>query len=121
MPSHPPPPGDIVQPDLNAIEEALRDVTFPISKRDLLEQIGEDETIVLGGRNVDLRDLVRDLNDDFFDSEDEFRTVLENALGARGDGAEALVLPAPPTGLPGSREPGARGALDQPALPDDDA
>ena len=123
MPGKPPPPapGPFVQPNLTAIEEAVRDVTFPISKRELMERIDEDETIVIEGRNVELRTLVRDLRDDFFESEDEFRTRLEEAYGDRADGAEAQVLPFPPTGFPEAMPLGEAGASDQPALPDDNA
>jgi hypothetical protein len=119
--AHPPAPGPIVQPNLAAIESAVRDVTFPISKRDLLDQIGEGETVVIGGRNVDLRTLVRDLPDDFFESEDEFRSELEEQLGERGDGAEAITLPAPPSGFPEEMPLDAPGASDQPAIPPDNA
>lgn len=115
----PPAPGPFVQPNLAAIEEAVRDVTFPISKRELMERIPEDETVVMEGRNVDLRTLVRDLNDDFFESEDEFRARLEDAYGDRADGAEAQILPFPPTGFPESMPLKQPGATDQPALPDD--
>lgn len=121
---HPPPPGPVVQPNVTAIENALRNITFPISKREMLDEIGEEETIILGGRNVELRTLVRDLNDDFFDTEDEFRTALEVTYGERiasGERVEAIDLPMPPTGFPEEMPRGAPGASDQPALPDDNA
>ena len=120
-PTHPPVPGPVVQPNLTAIEDMMRDITFPISRRDLIEQISEEDTVILQGRNVELRSLVRQLHDDFFETEDEFRSELETALGERADGAEAIMLPFPPTGFPESMPRGAPGASDQPAIPDDNA
>jgi hypothetical protein len=117
----PPAPSSLVQPNLTAIEDALRDITFPISKRDMLDQIDDEETVVLGGRNADLRTLVRDLNDDYFETEDEFRGALEAAYGDRGDGAEAILLPTPPTGFPADLPLTEPGAIDQPGLPEDNA
>jgi len=120
--SRPPPaPGPVVRPNLAAIEEAVRDVTFPISRRDLVEQIREDDSVILAGRNVDLRSLVRSIADDFFETEDEFRDALERAYADDTEGAEAIVLPFPPTGFPESMPLDAPGASDQPAVPDDNA
>lgn len=73
---HPPPPGDIVTPNFLAVEEALGSVTFPITKGDLLEFVG-DGTALLGGRNVDLRTIILGLNDDVFEDEESFREALE--------------------------------------------
>jgi hypothetical protein len=115
---HPPAPGSIVQPNVSAIENALRDITFPISKKDMIDQIADEDTIVLAGRNVELRQLVRDLPDDFFESEDEFREHLESAML---EGAEAITVPSPPTGFPEEMPLQAPGASDQPALPEDNA
>jgi hypothetical protein len=118
---HPPRPGRFVQPNVSAIENALRDITFPISKRDMLDQIGDEDTVIVGNRNVDLHTLVRDLNDDFFATEDEFRIALEDTYGERVDGAEVLIPPMPPTGFAEEMPLGAPGASDQPALPEDNA
>jgi hypothetical protein len=74
--SHPPAPGPFVEPNLEAIVRAVDRFTFPMSKRDMLDRIDENETVLLNGRNVELRTLVRDLNDDFFEDEDEFRGAL---------------------------------------------
>lgn len=117
---HPPAPGGFVAPNVNLIEEAVRDVTFPISKRELIERIDEDRTVILNGRNVDLRTLVRDLNDDFFESDQEFRDVLLHAYSDL-ERAEAMDLPMPPTGFPETMPRGAPGRSDQPALPEDNA
>ena len=70
----------MVTPNFLMVEEAVGNVTFPISKRELMEHLG-DGTTLFNGRNVDLHDLVRDLNDDYFESEDEFRTALELQYG----------------------------------------
>jgi len=121
MPEHPPAPGPMVEPNVNAIENALRDITFPISKRDMLDQIGEEETVVLAGRNVELREIVRDLHDDFFESEDEFRTELQDALAGQADSAETITMPTPPGSFPEEMPLDAPGASDQPALPEDNA
>ncbi len=75
----PPAPGPLMQPHHAAVEEAVQDVTFPISKRELMQQVA-DKTALVNGRNVDMRELVRDLNDDFFESEDEFREALDTVL-----------------------------------------
>lgn len=121
MAGHPPAPGPFVRPNLGAIEEALRPITFPISKRDILDQLSDEESVVLDGRNRDLRTLVKDLHDDYFESEDEFRTALENEYGVLGGQAEAIVLDAPPTGFPEDVRWREEGGADQPALPDDNA
>lgn len=84
---HPPVPGPVVQPNFLSIVEALGDVTFPISKRDLLDQV-RDGTALYAGRNVDLADVVSDLHDDFFDSEEELRSALEQRFGATDDNEE---------------------------------
>lgn len=79
MSGHPPPPGTFTAPNLLAIEEAVGHVAFPISKKELIAEV-DGRTVFFAGRNVDLTDLIRDLNDDYFDSEAEFQTVLQNAL-----------------------------------------
>lgn len=100
----PPPPGPFVEPNLAPIEEAVRDITFPISKRDMLDQLREDDTLVLAGRNVDLRTFVKDLPDDFFESEDEFRRTVEEVYAAALDRTpEVLVAPPPPESDPVAR------------------
>ena len=120
MAAHPPAPGPFVEPNLEAIEEAIRSVTFPISKRDMMDQIADEDTVVLNGRNVDLRTLVKDLPDDFFDSEDEFRRAVEATYGTLLESPpELLVRNAPPTGFPDSPPPGRGGERDQPHLRDD--
>lgn len=84
---HPPVPGPVVQPNFLSIEEALGDVTFPISKRDLIDQI-RDGTAIYEGRNVDLAEIVRDLNDDFFESEEDLHAALESRFGPTAEGEE---------------------------------
>ncbi|HET6405561.1 MAG TPA: hypothetical protein VFH78_13025 [Candidatus Thermoplasmatota archaeon] len=74
--AHPPTPGPFVQPNFAAVMEALGTVTFPISKRELLEMMG-DGTVILDGRNMSLHDLIKDIHDDYFDSEAEFLSALE--------------------------------------------
>jgi hypothetical protein len=116
--SRPPTPGPFVEPNVKAIEDAVRDVTFPISKRELIERIDEEQTIIVRGRNVDLREIVRNLRDDYFESEAEFRSELEDQYGHVGDGAEAHMLPMPADGFP---EESARPNAEQPTLPEDNA
>lgn len=82
--AHPPTPGPVVQPNFLAVFEALGDVTFPISKRDLIEQIG-DGTVVLGGRNVELHTLLKDIHDDFFDDEAELEAALQRHYAGEPD------------------------------------
>lgn len=77
----PPPPGPFVAPNFLPIEEAVAGVTFPVSKRELLEMVA-DGTVIFNGRNVDLQEIIADLNDDFFEDEEEFRVALENKYGA---------------------------------------
>jgi len=74
--AHPPMPGPIVQPNLLAVMEAVSSVTFPISKRELIERVGEG-TVLFGGRNVDLHDLIKEVHDDYFDNEEELREAIE--------------------------------------------
>lgn len=92
---HPPVPGPVVQPNFLSIEEALGDITFPISKRDLLDQI-QDGTAIYAGRNVDLSDIVSDLHDDFFEREEDLHAALESRFGATDD--EEAFAGATPTG-----------------------
>lgn len=83
MPGNRPPlPGPFVEPNVTPIEEAVRAVTFPISKRDMLDHFTDEDTVVMNGRNVELRSLVKDLPDDFFESASEFRAALEDVYGA---------------------------------------
>lgn len=79
----PPVPGPIVQPNFLSVEEAVGDITFPISKKDLLDQLTEDASALVAGRNMDLHEMIKDLHDDFFDSEDEFREALEREYAGR--------------------------------------
>ena len=93
--AHPPTPGPFVQPNFLAVTEALATVTFPISKRELLEQVGDD-TVLMEGRNVSLHDLIKDVHDDHFDSEEELLGALENQYAGAGDveaETDAGVLP----------------------------
>jgi len=113
MPDPPPPtPGPILTPNFLAVEEALGTITFPISRRDLLDVLlAEDEspTALLNGRNVDLADLVAELNEDFFDTEDDFRSALETRF-ARGEEADPEPLPTgPPSGWQADVGPGVSG------------
>lgn len=80
MTPHPPPPGPVVKPNYLTVEEALREVTFPITKRDLMVEL-DGATALLKGTNVDLRELVRDIPDDAFDTEDELFDAIEAAHG----------------------------------------
>lgn len=75
--AHPPPPGPTVRPNFLAIMEAISDITFPISKRDLLDQLGDD-TVLFQGTNFSLHDLVKDIHDDQFATDAEFLDALEN-------------------------------------------
>lgn len=111
----PPAPGPMVAPNFLMIEEAVGHVTFPISKREMMEMIG-DGTTIFNGRNVSLHDLIRDLNDDWFDSEDEFRTALENEYGGRlsGEDAEPTSTPTGPMSTwQSDRGPGAAAGPDE--------
>jgi hypothetical protein len=84
---HPPVPGPIVEPNLGAIEEAFKEINFPISKKDLLESTAEGATVLVDGKNVDLRDLLLDVHDDFFDSEEELHAALERLYATLEDEA----------------------------------
>ena len=115
-PSPPPPaPGPVVAPNFLMVEEAVGNVTFPISKRELMEMLG-DGTVLFNGRNVDLHDLIRDLNDDFFESEEEFRSALEMQYGLVGGDGEVEPTPTP-TGPKSTWQsgagPGAAGGPDE--------
>lgn len=73
--AHPPAPGPTVQPNFLPVMEAVVDVSFPISKRDLLDQVGTG-TVLFQGRNVSLRDIVKGIHDDEFDTDAEFLDAL---------------------------------------------
>lgn len=93
--ARPPMPGPIVQPNFLAVMEAVHSVTFPISKRELIEQVG-DGTVLFQGRNVDLHELIKDIHDDYFESEEELRDALERSYGAHDAEAEGGALPTGP-------------------------
>ena len=76
---HPPVPGRFAEPNFLAIEQALGDVTFPIDKKDLLLEV-DGKTVLVNGQNLDLRELIKDLHDDYFDSMDEMHVALERAF-----------------------------------------
>lgn len=120
----PPAPGPLVSPNFLAIEEAVANVTFPISKRELMDQMG-DGTAIFNGSNVDLHDLIRDLNDDFFESEDEFRVALEMEYAGILRGAEetedvpAALPTGPQTTWQADVGPGAAGGSDEYVEPHD--
>ncbi|HUR68854.1 MAG TPA: hypothetical protein VM370_06365 [Candidatus Thermoplasmatota archaeon] len=86
--AHPPAPGPVVQPNFLPVMEALGDVTFPIAKSELLEQV-EGGTVLFQGRNVDLRDLLKEVHDDFFDSEEELEGALERLYAPSETDADA--------------------------------
>src|SRR5581483_12026172 len=99
MAEHPPAPGPVMTPNFLAIEEALATVTFPIGKRDLLDTLGAQDpdlvpTALVNGRNVDLADLVAEMSQDWFETEDDFRSALEQRFGL----AEDPEPEPPPTG-----------------------
>jgi hypothetical protein len=100
------------------VEEAVGNVTFPISKRELMDMIGEG-TVIFNGRNADLHDIIRDLNDDFFESEDEFRTALEmQYAGVLADESEPAALPTgPASAWQAGTGPGATAGPDEYAEP----
>lgn len=77
--THPPVPGPFVQPNFQPVMEAVAHVAvFPISKPDLLEKVSSDDiSVLLEGQNVDLHELIKDIHDDFFQSESEFLDALE--------------------------------------------
>lgn len=83
--AHPPLPGPIVRPNLLPLMEALAAVEFPITKDRLMSEV-EDLTVMIAGRTVDLRDIIREVHDDAFATEDELATALEN-IYARPEGA----------------------------------
>lgn len=94
--ARPPTPGPFIQPNYLAVMEAVATVAFPISKRELLDQVGE-ETVILQGRNVSLHDLIKDVHDDYFDSEDELLGAIEAEYTAAGtDETEGGTLPTGP-------------------------
>ena len=114
---HPPNPGGVVAPNFLAIEEAVATVTFPVSKREMMDMMG-DGTVLFGGRNVALHDLVRDLDDDYFETEGDFHDALERRYAGALDGQQSDEDPSPlPTGPADSLQarwgPGASGSPDE--------
>lgn len=79
MAGRPPKPGRFSQPNFLGIEEALASVPFPIHKRELMQEV-DGRSVLVEGQNRDLRELVRDLNDDYFDNEEELHLSLERAF-----------------------------------------
>lgn len=77
-----------MRPNLLPVEEALADVTFPISRKDLLDQVEDGSTALVDGRNVALRDLIHEVHDDFFETEDELLAALETAYAGREEHQE---------------------------------
>ena len=92
--AHPPVPGPILTPNFLAVMEAVGEVTFPISKRELVDQI-DGGTVLFQGRNVDLHEMLKDIHDDFFDNEAELLAALERQYGPT-DEVDGGVLPTGP-------------------------
>lgn len=97
--AHPPTPGPFVQPNSLPVMEAMGGVPFPISKRELIEEVG-DRTVLIDGRNVSLHDLIKEIHDDYFETEAEFVAALEDQSWAVTE-TESL----PPAGLESSDAP----------------
>lgn len=57
------------------LETAFGDIDFPVSKRELEEAV-DGRTVIFHGKNHDLRDLVRNVPDDAFDTEEELLDAL---------------------------------------------
>ena len=97
--SHPPSPGPTVQPNFAAIMEAVAGVQFPITKAELLREVGE-ETVIFQGSNVALHDLIKEIHDDAFESDAEFLDALSDIYATTHDGqtasTEGGVLPSGP-------------------------
>lgn len=98
------------------------DAPFPISKRELLDEV-EDGTVLLGGRNVALHDLIKDIHDDYFESEEEFLAALETHYSTiaedeplTAEGAKTLDAHERAAGEAGRRERETLGR-DEPATP----
>jgi hypothetical protein len=118
MTEHPPAPGPLVTPNFLAIEEALGTVTFPIGKRDLLDILGaRDEDLVptalVNGRNVDLADLVAEMDQDWFGSEEDFRNALEARFGIAEDPDPEPLPTGPQSGWQADVGPGASGGAEE--------
>ena len=111
MATHPPPPGDILTPNFLAIEEALGNVTFPITKRDLLDQVSEGSALV-GGQNVDLEDIVAKLPADYFETEEDLRSSLEEVYGLAEDPDPEPLPSGPKSGWQADVGPGNSGDKD---------
>jgi hypothetical protein len=124
MAEHPPPPGPLVTPNFLAVEEALGNVTFPIAKRDLLDILLEDDatpTALLGGRNVELADIVAEIGQDYFESEDDFRAALESRFAGLPSDPDPEPLPSgPQSGWQADVGPGASGGATEYVEPPDD-
>ena len=123
MADHPPAPGPLLSPNFLAVEEALGNVTFPIAKRDLLDILTQDDetpTALLGGKNVDLADVVAELSQDYFDSEDDFHAALERRYGMLPPDPDPEPLPSgPPSGWQADAGPGASGDPEEYVEPPD--
>lgn len=100
---HPPAGGGVVSPNFLSVEEALGNITFPISKRDLMDEI-DGGTVLLRGRNVDLRELVKDLHDDYFESEEELHEKLFDSYATSSEGEQERDYSVLPTGPKSSRQ-----------------
>lgn len=115
MAEHPPAPGPVVSPNFLAVEEALGNVTFPIGKRDLLDILaaGDSEmapTALLNGRNVELADIVAEMSQDWFETEDDFHSAMEVAFANREEDPNPEPLPTgPQSGWQADVGPGASG------------
>jgi hypothetical protein len=116
-------PGPLVAPNFLAVEEALGDVTFPIAKRDLIHMLVHGDatpTALLGGRNVDLADIVAELPEDYFETEDDFRASMESRFGNDPDDPDPEPIPGgPQSGWQADVGPGAAGGADEYLEPPD--
>lgn len=67
---------------INEIREQLDNVNFPVTKNDLVNQVGT-RNVNLGGKSMNFREVLNKVNKDRFESQDELMREIQNAPGMK--------------------------------------
>ena len=92
---------------VDAIRNQLENVNFPASKNELVTQIGEKK-VNLGGRDVNLREVINRTSKDRFNSKDELVNELKNMPEFKG-GQQGGMQGGTQGGMQGNQKGGMQG------------
>lgn len=67
----------MAEQDINQIRQQIEGVNFPVSKNELVDKVG-NKNVTVGGRTMNMRDVINRVPKDRFTSQDELMTELRN-------------------------------------------